>query len=215
MKKITFLAAAAALALAAPAMAQEQTPLGAPDPYYFECTGTAPVQTIDIETYSWSATPPADSYRSGAGCGWLDPGVFTGTNQPNAFYDAAFGGEFTGDVRQIDLTLYSAAVNPLLTSKTIDVIVYVNDEEVANLTQLQATPQPGPADQVAKYTWTIPELDIQALRSKQMVIAVSTYYSDDIGGWLQGASEVPSGVKLYSPDDLPAEPTVPLGGLGL
>lgn len=208
--KISFLAAAAALALAAPATAQEQTPLGTPDPYYFECTGSAPVQTIDVETYSWSATPPADSFQTGAGCGWLDPGLVAGSAQPNPLYDAGFGGLFKGEVRQIDLTLYAAALNPLLTSKSIDVIVYVDGEEVANLSQLETAAQAGPADQVAKYTWTIPDLDIKAIREKQLVIAVSNYYSDDFGGWLQGASEVPSGVKLYSPDDLPEpEPEEP------
>ena len=58
--KTLFLAAGAALALAAPAAAQDEPPFNpTPTDRYFECTGALPLQTVDVETFSWSEEAPA------------------------------------------------------------------------------------------------------------------------------------------------------------
>ena len=199
--KTFFLAAAAALITAAPAAAQDPAPLGTPDAFYFDCTGTLPLQTIDVDTYSWSPTAPTASYQSGAGCGWADP-LLSGTAQPNPLYDAGFGGQYGGEIRQIELTLFAGDATSAVDGKTINADILVDGESVATFEEVSATDAGGPDAAIGKYTYTFSDLDIPATkRAKSIVIAVQTY--NDAGLWLQGASEVPSGVKLYSADDLP------------
>lgn len=196
--KTFFLAATAALLVAAaPAAA-------APASFYFDCTGAAPLQTIDVESYSWSPTAPTASYQEGAGCGWLDPGGLSGTNQPNPFYDAAFGGGYAGEIRKLELTLY-APLAPI-TTKAIDLIVQVDGEEVAGVEGLTPAVGPGPDDAIASFTYTLSGIDVPAgVRTKSIVLAVAEHFTDDTPGWLQGAKEVPSGVKLFAFGDLTQE----------
>jgi hypothetical protein len=191
------LLAAASLAIAAPAQA-------APQSFYFNCTGTLPLQTIDVESYSWSATAPTASYQEGAGCGWLDPGVLKGTNQPNPLYDAGFGGNYKGEVRKLELTLY--APHAPITTKAIDLIVTADGEEVANLANLTPVVGPGPDDAISSFTYTVTGLDLPAgTEDKGFVLAVAGYSPDDTPGWLQGTKEVPSGVKFFAFADLTPE----------
>lgn len=191
----------AALTLAAPAQATTRN-------FYFLCTGAAPLQTTNVTAYNWSATAPTKSYQEGAGCGWADPFV-KGTNQPNALYDAAFGGLYRGEIERIDLTLYAPGLsgNPLAAPKTIDVSVRVGGVEVAAFPKLEGTQDAGPNQGISKYTWTLDHLGIKATSDdKQIVIAVAQYWSDDTGGWLLGTKEVPSGVKIYEVLDVPEDP---------
>src|SRR4051812_2080703 len=90
------LAVAASLAITASAQA-------APKTFWFNCTGAAPLQTIDVSGYSWSDTAPTKGVQDGAGCAFLDPGALAGTNQPNPFYDAGFGGDFSGEIRKAEM----------------------------------------------------------------------------------------------------------------
>jgi hypothetical protein len=191
------LAAAASLAITASAHA-------APKQFYFECTGSTPVQNLDATTFSWSGTAPTASYQSGAGCGWADP-LLTNGNRPNTMTDAAFGGTYAGDVRKIDLTLY--ALDPALGAlgKVIDVDVLVDGDTVASFSQLSSDDAGGPAPvpAIAKYNYTLDGLDIPAGKAKSIVLALGAY--NEGAAWLQGASEVPSGVKLYAFEDLTCE----------
>lgn len=203
MKRTLLATAAGMLLLAGSANAEPVTK-------YFECTGTTPVQTFDVETYSWTDAKPAKSFQSGAGCGWVDPAL-TGTVQPNPIYDASFGGDYKGQVSRIDLTLYSLFNNPLIGSKTIDVIVYANGSEVGTYEGL-ASSFAAAGNVAGKYVYTLDDLDIPATtRARDIVIAVSEYYLDDVGAWVFGASEVPAGATLYAEEDLPEDED----GLGL
>lgn len=206
--KMTSLAAAtlAALGLAAPAQAAPTTPPLSPAARYFNCTTTTKVGTIvdSKDAVSWSATAPEASYQSGAGCGWLDP-FAKGTNQPNVLYDAVYGGVYKGEIKQIELNLYSLITNPTVTSKTIDVKVFSNGVEVFSATKLAGPLEP--AGQAAKKaTFTLSGIDLgEVLSNRQITIAVAEYYADDIGAWIHGAKEFPAGVRIFDSDDLPAE----------
>jgi hypothetical protein len=189
------LVAVTSLVIVAPAQAAPQT-------RYFDCTGTTPVQNVDASTFSWSGTAPAASYQSGAGCGWADP-LLTNATRPNTQTDAAFGGEYAGEIRKIDLTLY--ALDPALGTlgKVIDVDVLVDGETVASFSQLSSDDAGGPAPvpAIAKYNYTLDGLDIPAgTDPKSIVLALGAY--NEGAAWLQGAAEVPSGVKLYAFEDL-------------
>ena len=192
--KTFFLAAAAALVAAAPASA-------APQQLYFDCTGSTPLNNLDASTFSWSATAPTASYQSGAGCGWADP-LLTNASRPNTTTDAAFGGDYAGEIRKIEVTLYAVDPTPI-DGKLIDADVLVDGEALATYSELNATNAGGPDAAIGKYTYTLDGLDIPAGAAKSIVVALGAY--NDGAAWLQGAAEVPSGVKLYAFDDLSPE----------
>jgi hypothetical protein len=197
--KTFFLAAAAALATAATAQA-------APQPFFFDCNETAPLQSVYVDDYTWSAEAPTASYQDGAGCGWLDPGFpFTGANQPNPLYDAGFGGDYAGEVRKLEFTLYAPTAP--VTTKTIDVAVVVDGSTVGTVTARKPVVGEGPDAAISSYTYSLFPLDIPATtRAKKIVLAVQLTNPDDTPGWLLGTKEVPSGAKLFAYDDLtPAE----------
>jgi len=198
MKKTFPLAAVAALAFAAPASA-------APTSFWFDCTGTAPLQTIDVSDYTWSDTAPTAGFADGAGCGWLDPGALQGSAQPNPLYDAGFGGTYAGEIRKFDLTLYGPEVSGL--SRAIDLQVQVDGQAVNTYTGLEPSVSDGPDDTIKAYTYTAHDLDIPAVTAtaRSVVFAVSLHYIDSSPGWLQGAKEAPSNVRLFAWDDLTQE----------
>ena len=195
---LTGIAAATLLALTPAAQA-------APKSFWFECTGALPLQTLDVETYSWSETAPTASYQEGEGCGWLDS-PFKGTAQPNPLYDAGFGGAYNGEVRKLEITLY-APYNDTLSNKTADFLITADGEEIVNATA--ATPVLGPVGSsgaTAAFTYTFTGVDLAARRSaRDYVIAVAGTYLDDTPGWLFGAAEIPSNIKFYAFEDLTPE----------
>ena len=190
---------ASLLAFAAPAQA-------APTSFWFDCTGALPLQTYDVETYSWSATAPTKSYQEGAGCGWLDP-PFTGTAQPNPIYDASYGGGYTGEVRKLEMTLYAPFVDGV-SNKTIDLIITADGEEVANLADLAPAPAvPSSTGGTAAFTYTVSGLDLPAVTrgGRDYVISVAGNFLDDTPGFLHGAKEIPSNIKFFGFADLTPE----------
>ena len=177
--RIALVVALGALAAAAPAGAT-------PKEFFFNCTGAAPLQTINVNAYTWSDTAPAKSYQEGAGCGWLDPGALAGTAQPNPLYDAAFGGNYAGEVRQIDLTLYAPAFSPLTSDKTIDVVITSKGTQVYALDGIGATAEPGPDAAINKYTFTIPEIegiDAGTTRRRSSSRSPTTTPTTSAAGW--------------------------------
>lgn len=178
----------------------------APKSFWFECTGALPLQTIDVESYSWSETAPTASYQSGEGCGWLDIGLLKGSQQPNPLYDAGFGGAYGGEVRKIEVTLY-APYNDTLTNKGADFIITADGEEIVNADN--ATPTPGSVSSTgvtAAFTYTFAGIDLTAKKNaRDFVLAVASNYADDTPGWLFGAKEVPSNIKFFAFEDLTPE----------
>jgi hypothetical protein len=199
MRLAPVVAVMAALAFAGVAQA-------APANYYFDCTSTSHIESVDGElTPTWSSAAPADSVQDGAGCITVDPGPLTTTAPPNGFYDAVFGGTHTGAVRKMEVTLYTYD-HPLFATRPIDVIVFADGEEVANITALAGTRSAGPVDKIGAYTYSITGLDIPSRRDQEILLAVRTAYADTLtGGWLQGASDIPSGARLFSFADLSPE----------
>lgn len=202
--KILMLAAAAALALTATAQAAPSTPPLTPTSFWFDCTTTTKVGTIidDTDAFTWSATEPNASFTTGAGCGWLDPPL-SGLNQPNQFYDAAWGGEYNGEISEIELNLYSLYNNPEFPEKTIDVTVFVDGEPVRDFEQISA-PNQRAGQAAVRTTFTLSDIGVAESRfDKYIVIAVRNYVPDGMGAWVHGAKEVPAGVRLFDSDDLP------------
>lgn len=199
MKIFLTVAVTATLALAGTAHA-------APASFWFNCSGAAPLQNlVTVDGYSWSDTAPTASYQSGAGCGWLDPGFpLTGANQPNELYDSAFGGDYKGEVRKLEFTLYAPSAP--VTTKVIGLGIMVDGEAAGAATGLTPVVGPGPDAAISSYTYTVFPLDIPSSKSaKNIVLAVQLANPNDTPGWLQGAKEVPSGARLFAFADLTPE----------
>lgn len=190
--KTLFLAAAAALMVAAPASAAPQT-------FYFDCGGQTPVTNLTPAPLTWSATPPATAFSDGGGCVSADYQSFT----------TSFGGTYAGEVKQIDLAVYGALSNPAyrqLLGPSLDVTVAVDGKTVFEGTQLAGGNEAGgPLPGGFKWTQTIPELDIPATATpKKFEITVSNPFADDAYVLGYGASDLPSAITFSAQADLPA-----------
>jgi hypothetical protein len=80
---------------------------------YFHCPGPTKVQAVNYYTdavahmgspYSgWNSAPPSGSLQTGAGCGAVDSWGTTSN-----FYDAAFRGSFSGNLRSVTVRIHQA-----------------------------------------------------------------------------------------------------------
>lgn len=194
----------AGLTITPSALAEPNTPPLTPTSFWFDCTTTLPVgMALDEPTDStWSSTPPAKGLQDGnPGCFWPDVYI-SGANQPNPLYDQVYGGDYTGEVVQADLTLYG---NDIAGSKTFDVAVIVDGERIADYT-MEVGAQTGPTPTTFRFDLTLPGLDLpETLDPKKILFGVHSYYGDDGDGWFYASKDFPAGVKFYDSDDLPVE----------
>lgn len=197
--KTFFLAAAAALLVTVPAQAQEPAPVPTPETFYFGGCGDTPLTNAGAGALSWSSEAPTGALADGSGCVSFAP----------YFEDAVFGGAYGGEVKQLDLTLYSVASNPLYREialpVSIDLTITAGGETVFSGEDLQAPVDPaGDLPGGFQATWTIPELDVPATPTPQdYVVTVTTHFSDDPFFWGRGASDAPSSISFYDAADLP------------
>jgi hypothetical protein len=190
------LAGIAGLALAAPAQA-------APKEFFFTCQGDPnKAQTFFAgDPFTWTAEKPATSYQAGGGCGYADTWV-SGTATGNTIYDAIYGGSYAGAVRRFEFTLHHLAPHPVIATKEIDVRLEV-DGEMTFEGQLSATAVPSSTGASASDTFIINDIDLpETTAPKQFLLSVSSHYTDDPSVWVHGASEFPSGVRLFTLQDL-------------
>ena len=85
---------------------------------YFHCTGATKLYNANYwslqgHVTGWDTTPPSGSVQGGAGCGGLEYGGFT-----NAAYDVAFGGTFTGNVRDLTVEIHQLLLGNIRTATT-------------------------------------------------------------------------------------------------
>src|SRR4051794_13237739 len=181
------LAVAASLAITASAQA-------APQSFYFDCGGQTPFTNLTEPPQTWSKDAPATAFSSGGGC--LTAMYEVGT--------ATFGGTYAGEVRKMDLTVYGVFSNPVYRQVigTVDfnISVTVDGDEVSTGdTVPMATEAAGPVPGGFKASLSIPDLHIPAsAKGKAFAITVSNPYVDDQYFVARGASDAPSGVKLYA-----------------
>lgn len=193
--------AATSLVIAAPAQAAPQT-------FFFQCAAAAPLGSVSNlnDASTWSPTAPTTAFPAG-GCVSADTWQ-QGAEPGNTAYDTVFGGDYAGEVKQFDLTLYSAASDPayrqIALPPSIDVTLQVDGETVFAAADLQSFAEPATLQNSYKSTWTISELDIPKTdKAKSFVLTVNTHFTDDPTVWGSGASDLPSGITFYAQEDLP------------
>ena len=200
MHKLSLTTIVATLALAAPALATPQT-------FYFGGCGATPLTAATAPTATWSKDAPTGSLQSGNGCETFLDGA------PLSQQTMTVGGTYGGDVKQIDLALYSVASNPayrqLGLPVSIDLTLTVGGKEVYSTDGggLAGSDAAGATPGAFKGTFSIPDLAIPATETPQpYMLTVNAHYSDDWYVFGQGAGDVPSSITFSSHEDLPDDP---------
>src|SRR4051794_28603010 len=203
------LACAASLAISAAAQA-------APQNFFFSCpdADVAPVANTSKDTSpSWTSTAPTAKTTDGAGCGEFDPFALVSTmpdSTPSYLADGVFGGEYAGEIKKLDFTLYSTA-NPVydnagIGDRKVNVTIAVDGEILVQNQTMQAPIVAASQPNTYKSTFSVTGLDVARTKAaKQVNIVVNSLYSDSPTVWLEGSADFPSSAKLFAYDDLTCE----------
>lgn len=220
VRRLALLAPVLALGLLAPLAHADFTPVLEKKDLFLTCNG------MTKENFSnelrgeaqptWSAAAPA-SVTTGAGCGKVDDGVFSGAIFRTPF-QLGFGGTYTGNADALTVTLHSVnatqgrptnAPTRLDVRMTVDGISMFGTSTATSATgavnvlpaakQVTVTPTgTGSTGQVTQYQFTVTGLGL--LLEKD---AVAHEIAFDIAapglvaqGWLWGAAETPTGVTI-------------------
>lgn len=229
------LLAAGALALAgllAPASAATPLPT---QQVYFHCpsSGVKVLNTAAVtgETV-WDTKAPTASVTTGAGCGFVDDGVNSGTAQ-TSIYDAHVQGTFTGDLDSLTVQFHDIAVGTSRVDDelTVDVRLTIDGQSMFDVEPSGSEVVPGDvparatvpvtlvrsatgASSLAEFTITdlgflTPEPaegEPAAEPVEHSLLLTVEGPSDVVSGWVMDTTETPSGI-LFNPAK-PAAATV-------
>lgn len=97
---------------------------------YFHCTGPTKLYNANYlvpnqSITRWNTFPPSGSLQGGAGCAGLDYGLYS-----NAAYDVAFGGTFTGNVRDMTVEISQLLLGRARTATTeaLRIFAWIDDK---------------------------------------------------------------------------------------
>ena len=198
------LAAAAVVAMAVPATAQttDFVPVLTEERTYLLCNGANKVQNQN-NPVQWSTAAPTTSYTGGAGCGFADPGLLVNTADTGQA-DLVMSGTYTGNLDKISVHLHSIdgpATRSGLVPVTVETQVEVDGVIVfdGTATPVAMDPQRSESGATALVQYTVTDINQLAesdLKTHDVIVRVATYYSDDVHGWVWGASEIDSGITF-------------------
>lgn len=178
--------------------------------YYFTCVGDSKVQNNQAQ--DWSTTKPAASFTSGAGCGSVDPGLFT-TSLEGAEFDFYGGGKHTGPIGAINVELHSLLLSQLRVPATIgaEVELLVDGVDVlGEVKSFRAPTQTSSTGLTQTFRFSIarelefdeednelPRRPLVATGGEHTVeLRFSSAFLDYQNLWVWGASEVPAHVEI-------------------
>lgn len=203
MKRLALAAAtAAALVTAAPAAAGPQ--------YYFSCVADSKVQ--NNQAHDWSTTKPSASFQSGAGCGTLDPGIFT-TRSANQKMDFYGGGKHTGPINAINVELHSLLLSQVRVPDDMGVeaeLLIDGEDVLEGVKEFRITPVTSATGLTQAFTFSFarePQFDEngEELPARPIVagtgdhtieVRFSSMFIDYQNLWVWGASEIPAHVEI-------------------
>ncbi|MCW2606894.1 MAG: hypothetical protein JWO60_1587 [Frankiales bacterium] len=221
VRRLALLAPVLALGLLAPLAHAEYVPVLATQDLFLTCDGGTSKEYFTNEVAgdaqpTWSTTAPA-SVTTGAGCGKLDDGAFSGADFRTP-YQFGFGGGYTGNLDAVTVTLHSAHVSQgrptgapvdLDVRMTVDGISMFGTTEQAGATgdvfqipagrTVRVTPTlTGSTGQVTQYAFTVTGLGLLLEGDAAEHEIAFDIASGDLGveGWLWGAAEAASGVTV-------------------
>lgn len=207
-------------ALAPYAFADSYVPNTPKTQEYLQCSGTTKEQfTNEVtgdEVPTWSEKAPA-SVTTGAGCGKLDDGVFSGAAFQTP-YQLGFSGTYNGNVDTLTVTLHSLRVASGRQSNapvTLNVRLGIDGTSMFGVTtktgatgtnftipadaSVQVTPVPtGSTGVVTSYTFSVTGLNLLTKQDDTEHTFQFDIAAVGLGAetWLWGAAEAPTGVVL-------------------
>ena len=202
------LAAAVATSIAVPATAQttDFVPQLTEERTYLLCDGPNKVQN-DSTPVAWDTTPPGTSYTAGAGCGFADSGDSDAETKPVLGEDPTgelvMAGTYTGNLDNLSVHLH-AIDGPwtrselfgleIVTSVEVDGNVIYDSAGAVDISYVRSA---SGATILGEYTVTgIGLLEEADLAEHEVVVRVNANYSDDLYGWVWGATEIDSGITF-------------------
>ena len=203
------LAAAASLIIAVPATADSHD-VFVPDLHeergYLLCAGELKVQNNGASV-GWDTAPPAASYTEGAGCGFADSGPSDPETEAVLGEDPTgelvIAGMYTGNLDSLSVHLHAIDgpwTRTELFGMELSTSVEVDGTEIYNSNGSLLVPHVRSESGLTilgEYTITdIGLLDEADLTEHEIVVRINSYYSDDLYGFVWGASEIDSGVTL-------------------
>lgn len=206
---------AAIVALAVPAAAQteEFAPVLTEERTYLLCDGTNKVQN-DSTPVAWSTDAPTTSYTAGAGCGFADSGDSDPETAPVLGEDPTgelvLAGTYTGNLDSLSLHLH-AIDGPWTRSELFGLEIVTSVEVDGNViydsggaVDVSYARSESGATILGEYTVTgIGLVEEADLTEHEVVVRVNANYSDDLYGWVWGATEIDSGITF--------NPSTPVG----
>lgn len=220
VRRLALLAPVLALGLLAPFAHADFAPTVSTQDLFLTCGGTTKEGFSNELTGgaqpTWSTAKPA-SVTTGAGCGKLDDGVFSGAVFRTPF-QLGFGGTYTGNLDAVTVTLHSVnatpgratnAPAPLDLRMTVDGISMFGTGTATSASgavntlpatrRVVVTPKgAGSTGQVTQYQFTVTGLDLLLEKDTgehtiEFDIAAPGLLAQS---WLWGAAEAPTGVTV-------------------
>ena len=178
---------------------------------YFHCNG--PTKLYSLHNHyvpwrvpvPWNTTPPAQSYKQGAGCVALDTSLSHDSN--NNEYDVTFGGDFTGNLRDLTVRVHGLLVGSPLVKDQLRVRLQIDGEHylplgVGNIgTYVDVTPVPSSDGITQLIEFSITDIgsaneDGDGTTKHQVIVHVTTTNLPDTGVYIWDASEFASGITF-------------------
>lgn len=202
------IAVAATAALAVPATAQTEVfaPVLTEERTYLLCDGPNKLQN-DSTPVAWDTTAPATSYTAGAGCGFADSGESDEETKPVVGEDPTgelvLAGTYTGNLD--NLTVHLHAIDgpwtrselfgmEIVTSVEVDGNVIYDSAGAVDVSYVRSE---SGATILGQYTVTgIGLVEETDLVKHEVVVRINANYSDDLYGWVWGATEIDSGITF-------------------
>ena len=191
---------------------------------YFHCVGPNKVQNLDGPA-PWDTTAPTQSVEQGAGCGVVDPGLLINEEENTGFnFDTPFAGEATGNLSNMTVELWLLGhTNYSPVNGTLNVAVSLNVDGEALLTDAEVADIPlqtsstgashkleftiqglGQATEVEDESGNVIDVvtsgyateDGDGTTVREVELLVSTWYIDEVAGFVWDTTEVPSGITF-------------------
>jgi hypothetical protein len=196
---------------------------------YFHCAGPTKVSNVnnaaaDNAPAPWDTNPPAQSVTEGAGCGAIDLGVVRDTG----YVDAFFKGTFTGNIRDITVSLhhlllgrarqapgYTVKVQwleidgvPLIENLPIPVTPVLSSTGASELVEFSIT-DIGSATEIKDADGNVIDVKTTGLATEdgdgttvhEVMLMIDTDPNETNSIWVWDTTEVPSGI-VFNPDTL-------------
>lgn len=202
------LSAAIALVVAVPAAAQTSdfVPQLTEERTYLVCAGANKVQN-ESTPVQWSTEAPTTSYTAGAGCGFADSGDSDPETAPVLGEDPTgelvLAGTYTGNLDSLSVHLH-AIDGPwtrselfgmeIVTSVEVDGNVIYDSAGAVDVSYVRSE---SGATILGEYTVTgIGLVEEADLTEHEVIVRINANYSDDLYGWVWGATEIDSGITF-------------------